>query len=106
MDNFFKNWNSKLNRRESPANAQSSSTDSAAESQTSVKSGSFDEKIVYVRNPQVALTVSAVYRAVELRANTIGQMLVQSQKRDVAGEKTCEDKERDSIICCKFSQTG
>ena len=41
-----------------------------------VKGGSFEERIVTARSPRVALTVSAVYRAVELRAKTIGQMQI------------------------------
>ena len=41
--------------------------------------GSFVERVVHARSPQVALTVSAVYRAVELRAKTIGQMAIQYQ---------------------------
>ena len=47
--------------------------------------GSFDERIIYARSPRVALTVSAVYRAVELRAKTIGQMQMQYQVRDREG---------------------
>jgi HK97 family phage portal protein len=52
---------------------------------TEVKGGSFDERIVYARSPRVALTVSAVYRAVELRAKTIGQMQMQYQYRSKEG---------------------
>ncbi len=47
--------------------------------------GSFDERIVYAGSPRVALTVSAVYRAVELRAKTIGQMQMQYQMRNREG---------------------
>ena len=47
--------------------------------------GSFEERIVSARHPRVALTVSAVYRAVELRAKTIGQMQMQYQVRDRDG---------------------
>ena len=50
-----------------------------------VKGGSFEERIVTARSPRVALTVSAVYRAVELRAKTIGQMQMQYQVRDREG---------------------
>ena len=50
-----------------------------------VKGGSFEERIVSARHPRVALTVSAVYRAVELRAKTIGQMQMQYQVRDREG---------------------
>ena len=44
--------------------------------------GSYQERIVYARSPETALTVSAVYRAVELRAKTIGVMPVQYRKKD------------------------
>ncbi|MGX8697018.1 MAG: phage portal protein, partial [Prevotella sp.] len=44
-----------------------------------------EERIVSARHPRVALTVSAVYRAVELRAKTIGQMQMQYQVRDREG---------------------
>ena len=50
-----------------------------------VGGGSFEERIVTARSPRVALTVSAVYRAVELRAKTIGQMQMQYQVRDREG---------------------
>ena len=39
--------------------------------------GSYQERIVYARDTITALTVSAVYRAVELRAKTNGVMPVQ-----------------------------
>ena len=57
----------------------------APSNQPAVKGGSFEERIVYARDPQKALTVSAVYRATELRAKTIGQMPVQYQKKDEQG---------------------
>ena len=47
--------------------------------------GSFEERIVHAGSPRVALTVSAVYRAVELRAKTIGQMQMQYQMRNREG---------------------
>ena len=50
-----------------------------------MKGGSFEERIVRARNPQTALTVSAVYRAVELRAKTIGQMAIQYQAKSLEG---------------------
>ena len=58
---------------------------STMEQKPEVKGGSFEERIVKARSPQVALTVSAVYRAVELRAKTIGQMTVQYQARNRDG---------------------
>ena len=50
-----------------------------------VKGGSFEERIVPVRDPQKALTISAVYRATELRANTMAQMPVQYCRRGEGG---------------------
>ena len=50
-----------------------------------VAGGDYQENIVHARSPRVALTVSAVYRAVELRAKTIGQMQMQYQVRDREG---------------------
>ena len=50
-----------------------------------VGGGSFEERIVRAHNPQAALTVSAVYRAVELRAKTIGQMAIQYQAKSLEG---------------------
>lgn len=60
-------------------------TDPNHPSNQDVKGGSFEERIVSARHPRVALTVSAVYRAVELRAKTIGQMQMQYQVRDREG---------------------
>ena len=50
-----------------------------------VAGGDYQENIVHARSPRVALTVSAVYRAVELRAKTIGQMQMQYQYRSKEG---------------------
>lgn len=44
--------------------------------------GSYEERVVRVSNPNMSLTVSAVYRAVELKAKTIGQMEMQYQRKD------------------------
>ena len=57
-------------------------TDTNALTDQKVAAGSFEERIVPARNPETALTVSAVYRALELRAKTIGQMPVQYQRKD------------------------
>jgi HK97 family phage portal protein len=47
--------------------------------------GSFEEKKVRVRSPQMALAVSAVYRAVELRAKTEAQFSIQYQRMNREG---------------------
>lgn len=53
--------------------------------QPAVTSGTFESRIINARNPQIALTVSAVYRATELRAKTIGQMPVQYRRKETEG---------------------
>ena len=47
-----------------------------------VEGGDYQERIAYVRGPEQALVVGAVYRAVNLRADTMSVMPVQYQKRD------------------------
>ena len=78
MDNFFKNM---FRKRE----AVPTSTAPTTASQTVSTSATYEEKIVRVRNPQLALTVSAVYRAVELRAKTEAQFAIQYQKMNAEG---------------------
>lgn len=60
-------------------------TDPSAASNQQTTSATFEEKIVRVRRPELALTVSAVYRAVELRAKTEAQFAIQYQKMSPAG---------------------
>ena len=60
-------------------------TDPSHSSNQEVNGGSFEERVVRVRNPQLALAVSAVYRAVELRAKTEAQFAIQYQKMNAAG---------------------
>ena len=50
--------------------------------QQKVDGGDYQERIAYVRGPEQALVVGAVYRAVNLRADTMSVMPVQYQKRD------------------------
>lgn len=78
MDRFLANF---FRRRETTHAVPTSTTDAGPK----VAGGSFEERKVIVRDPQRALTVSAVYRATELRAKTIGQMPVQYQRREDGG---------------------
>ena len=71
--------------REAPQARTPGVPSSTAEQGAKVTGGSYSERIVYARDPQLALTVSAVYRATELRAKTIAVMPVQYQKRDANG---------------------
>jgi HK97 family phage portal protein len=57
----------------------------AASSGQPTSTGSFEDRVVRVDSPAQSLTVSAVYRAVELKAKTIGSMEMQYQRRSDAG---------------------
>ena len=85
MDNIFANLFRYRQKREIMPTPASGVPTTSDEQGPKVTGGSFSERIVFARSPQMALTVSAVYRAVELRAKTIGVMPVQYQKRDAAG---------------------
>ena len=71
-----------------PAPAVPSSTN---EQEPKVQGGDYQERIAYVRGPEQALVVGAVYRAVNLRADTMSVMPVQYQKRDFEGGNFMQD---------------
>ena len=79
MDNFFIKM---FRKREVAAQVSDGVPASTTDKGTEVTGGSFESRIVYARSPEVALTVSAVYRATELRAKTIGQMPIQYRRKD------------------------
>ena len=56
-----------------------------------VESGDYAERIVPVRSPEAACSVSAVYRAVTLRGDTMGVMPVQYRKKDFEGGNFVQD---------------
>ena len=62
-----------------------STTDPNDASNQKVDGGDYQERIVYARDPAQALLVGAVYRAVNLRADTMSVMPVQYQKKDYIG---------------------
>ena len=73
-------------RREAPTPGVPATTDpNAPANQSKVSGGDYQERIAYVRGPEQALVVAAVYRAVNLRADTMSVMPVQYQKRDFDG---------------------
>lgn len=74
-----------MKRREVSSGVPSTTDPSAASNQQTTTGATYEEKIVRVRRPEMALTVSAVYRAVELRAKTEAQFCVQYQKMNAAG---------------------
>ena len=66
-------------------------TDPDHPSNQEVKGGSYQERIMPVRSQEQALLVSAVYRAVTLRADVMGVMPVQYQKKDFEGGNFVQD---------------
>ena len=80
MDGIFANLFRTVRKREAEVPGVPSSTMPADSKQG--ESGSYQERIVYARSPEVACSVSAVYRATTLRADVMGVMPVQYQKKD------------------------
>ena len=85
MDNIFANLFRFRQTREAPSPIGVPATTTEGAGKPTVASGTFEERIVRAGSPQLALTVSAVYRATELRAKTMGVMPVQYRKRDAEG---------------------
>ena len=81
MDNFFKFWGRKREVQPTPPSGVPGVPSSTME-QKSVVGGDYQERIAYVRGPEQALIVASVYRAVNLRADTLSVMPVQYQRRD------------------------
>jgi HK97 family phage portal protein len=81
MDRFL-SYFFKKREGQNPSPVTREAQAATTEKQSSVSGGSFESRIIYARSPQLALTVSAVYRATELRAKTMGVMPVQYQKKD------------------------
>ena len=84
MDNFFIKMFQRREATPAPigAGVPATTDPNAASNQPSENTGSYEEKIVRVSNPNTSLTISAVYRAIELKAKTIGQMQMQYQRKD------------------------
>ena len=77
-----------VQRREAVPGVPSSTTDGLNDKgsqQQKTEGANYPDRTVYVNSPLAALSVSAYYRAVELRARTMGLMPVQFQKIDKAG---------------------
>ena len=82
MDNFFVNMFRKREVQPTPSSGVPGVPSSTMEQKPTVHGGDYQERIAYVRGPEQALVVGAVYRAVNLRADTMSVMPVQYQKRD------------------------
>ena len=85
MDNIFANLFRFRQREATPTPGVPSSTIPADNGKQTVQGGDYQERIVSVRSPESALVVGAVYRAVNLRADTMGVMPVLYQKKDFKG---------------------
>ena len=90
MDRIFANLFRSVRKRESEPSAKSVpgvpvTTDPNHPSNQTVQGGDYQERIVPVRGPESALVVGAVYRATTLRADVMGVMPVQYQKKDFVG---------------------
>lgn len=86
MGKFFSFFKREIGGVSIPANGVPSTTGpNAPSNKPSTPSGSYKENVVRVSNPEMALTVSALYRAVELKAKTIGQMQMQYQRKSMEG---------------------
>ena len=78
MDNFFRFWKT----REATPTPPTPGVPSSTTEQSKVTGSDYQERIAYVRGPEQALAVGAVYRAVNLRADTLSVMPVQYQRKD------------------------
>ena len=86
-------------------------TDPKAPENQVTATGSFADRIISVRSPHAALTISAVYRAVGLIARTEGQFQVQYQRLNSEGgnfvpvlgnpNSSMPTTDSGSTICCK-----
>ena len=79
MELFGSNSFSRKREVTPPAPGVPSSTN---EQEPKVQGGDYQERIAYVRGPQEALCAGTLYRAVNLRGDTMSAMPVQYQKRD------------------------
>ena len=71
-----------------PAPGVPSSTN---EQEPKVQGGDYQERIAYVRGPEQALVMGAVYQAVRLRSDVMSVMPVQLQKKDFEGGNFVQD---------------
>jgi len=85
MDNIFANLFRFRQREATPQPITPGVQTSTMPSEPKVTGGDYQERIAYVRGPEQALVVGSVYRAVNLRADTMSVMPVQYQKRDFDG---------------------
>ena len=91
MDRIFANLFRSVRKREAEVPGVPSSTMPADNGKQTVQGGDYQERIAYVRGPEQALVVASVYRAVNLRADTMSVMPVQYRKKDFEGGNFVQD---------------
>ena len=93
MELFGSNFNlfRSVRKREAETPGVPSSTMPADNGKQTVQGGDYQERIAYVRGPEQALVVASVYRAVNLRADTMSVMPVQYRKKDFEGGNFVQD---------------
>ena len=72
-------------RRESVSGVPKTTDPNDPSNQPQPSGATYEEKIARISRPESALVISAVYRAVELRAKTEAQFSIQYQKKNAAG---------------------
>ena len=82
-DSFFNRFFGRRQQRETVPGVPASTNEPNENAQG--VGASYPDRMVYVNNPETALTIGTVYRAIELRARTMGLMPVQYQEKDFAG---------------------
>ena len=84
MELFGSNFNlfRKREAQPTPPSGVPGVPSSTMEQAPKVQGSDYQERIAYVRGPEQALVVGAVYRAVNLRADTMSVMPVQYRKKD------------------------
>jgi HK97 family phage portal protein len=94
MELFGSNFNLFRRHREvtpTPPSGVPGVPSSTVEQVPKVEGGDYMERIVPARSPEAACSVSAVYRAISLRADTMGTMPVQYRKKDFEGGNFVQD---------------
>ena len=80
MDNFFAH----MFRRDTPV-PDSLTPEKTADQPPQARSGNYGKRIVSVRGQKAALSIAAFHRALEIRATTMGQLIMEYQRRSAVG---------------------
>ena len=84
MDNFFVNIWRRERDLHTPPPKQPTTGDDAIQEQNE-RSGNYGKRIQFVRGQGSALSIAAFYRAAEIRATTMGQLIMEYQRKAAEG---------------------